>query len=444
MSRPIVAIVGRPNVGKSSFFNYISGRRISIVDDSPGVTRDRIYTHYEWRNKEFMMIDTGGIEPKTTEVILEKMREQAQIAMDMADVILFMVDFKDGLTSVDMDIANIIRKTKKPCIVVVNKVDKVGQTPPEVYEFYNIGFESVLPVSSAQALGLGDLLDEVYDLFKDQDLNEDEEKTIGVSVVGKPNAGKSSLVNKILGEGRMIVSDVAGTTRDAVDSLVRKGEDFFNFIDTAGIRKKSKIHEDLEKYSIIRAWGAIERSDVCVIMIDAVDGITEQDTKIAGYAHDSGKASIVIVNKWDLVKKDTKTMEQFKKSVYNKLGFMTYAPILFISAKTGQRVDTIFCHIKTVYEQSVIRISTGMLNDVLNEAIAIVQPPSDKGRRLKVYYMTQVSIKPPTFVLFVNSKKLMHYSYERYIENQLRKNFGFYGTSIKMIIRQKDDDKKKG
>jgi GTP-binding protein len=440
MAKPIIAIVGRPNVGKSSFFNYISGRRISIVEDTPGVTRDRIYADYEWRGRQFTMIDTGGIEPDTSHFILKQMKVQAELAMDMADVILFMVDFKDGLTSADTEIANFIRKTKKPVFVVVNKVDQVGKTPAEVYEFYNLGFENVYPVSASQALGMGDLLDGVFQLFENREEEVSEENVIKVAVVGKPNAGKSSIINKILGEDRMIVSDVAGTTRDAVDSYVDKGEDRFLFIDTAGIRKKSKIIENIEKYSIIRAWGAVERADVCVIMIDATDGVTEQDTKIAGFAHESGKGCIIIVNKWDLVEKETGTLEEYKKQVHEKLGFMQYAPVLFVSALTGQRLNTLFEQIKTVYEQSVIRISTGMLNDVLNESIAMVQPPSDKGRKLKVYYLTQVSIKPPTFVLFVNSRKLMHYSYERYIENQLRKNFGFYGTPIRLISREKEND----
>jgi GTPase len=440
MAKPIIAIVGRPNVGKSSFFNYISGRRISIVEDTPGVTRDRIYADYEWRGRQFTMIDTGGIEPDTSHFILKQMKVQAELAMDMADVILFMVDFKDGLTSPDIEIANFIRKTKKPVFVVVNKVDQVGKMPAEVYEFYNLGFENVYAVSATQALGMGDLLDEVFQLFENKEVEEIDENVMKVAVVGKPNAGKSSIINKILGEDRMIVSEVAGTTRDAVDSYVDKGDDRFLFIDTAGIRKKSKIIENIEKYSIIRAWGAIERADVCVIMIDATDGVTEQDTKIAGFAHESGKGCIIVVNKWDLVEKETGTLEEYEKTVHEKLGFMLYAPVIFVSALTGQRLNTLFDQIKTVYEQSIIRISTGMLNDVLNESIAMVQPPSDKGRRLKVYYLTQVSTKPPTFVLFVNSKKLMHYSYERYIENQLRKNFGFYGTPIRLISREKEND----
>jgi GTP-binding protein len=441
MGRPVVAIIGRPNVGKSSFFNYVSGKRISIVEDTPGVTRDRIYTDVEWRGRKFLMIDTGGIEPKTNDFILKQMKRQAELAIDTADILLFMVDVKDGLTAADMEIATILRKSKKPIIVAVNKVDRIGQTPPEVYEFYNIGLETVCPISSIQGLGMGDLLDEIYNLFKDIPEEVEDDSIIKVAVIGKPNAGKSSIINRILGEERLIVSDVPGTTRDAIDTYIEQGDDKFIFIDTAGIRKKSKITENIERYSIVRAWAAVERADVCVIMIDATEGVTEQDTKIAGFAHDSGKASVVVVNKWDLVEKETGTLEEYRKQVYEKLGYMTYAPILFISAKTGQRVGQIMEHVKTVYEQSVIRISTGTLNDVLNDAIAMVQPPSDKGRRLKIYYMTQVSIKPPTFVLFVNNQELMHYSYRRYIENQLRKSFGFYGTPIHFNIREKNNDK---
>ena len=441
MARPVVAIVGRPNVGKSAFFNYISGKRISIVEDTPGVTRDRIYTDVEWSGRKFLMIDTGGIEPKTDDFMLKQMKRQAQLAIDTADVILFMVDVKDGVTAADGEIATLLRKTKKPIIIVVNKVDRVGQTPPEVYEFYNLGFETVCPVSSIQGLGMGDLLDEVYKHFKEIPEEEEDDSIIKVAVVGKPNAGKSSIINKMLGEERLIVSDVPGTTRDAIDTLVERGEEQYIFIDTAGIRKKSKINENIERYSTIRSWTAIERADVCVIMIDATAGITEQDSKIAGYAHDNGKGSIVVVNKWDLVEKETGTLEEYRKKIYEELGFMTYAPVLFISAKTGQRVDQIMDHVKTVYDQAVIRISTGTLNDVLNDAIAMVQPPSDKGRKLKLNYITQVSIKPPSFVLFVNNQELMHYSYVRYIENQLRKAFGFYGTPIRFIIREKNREK---
>jgi GTP-binding protein len=441
MSKPIVAIVGRPNVGKSAFFNYVSGKRISIVEDTPGVTRDRIYTEVEWSGRKFILIDTGGIEPKTNDFILQQMKRQAEIAIETADVLLFMVDFKDGVTAGDMEIANMLRKSKKPVIVIVNKVDRIGQTPAEVYEFYNLGFDTVVPVSSIQGLGMGDMLDEIYTHFKDINVQEEDESVIKIAVVGKPNAGKSSIINKMLGEERLIVSDIPGTTRDAIDSFIEKGEDKFILIDTAGIRRKSKIHENIERYSILRAWTAVERSDVAVIMIDATLGVTDQDTKIAGFAHDNGKASIIVVNKWDLVEKETGTLEEYRKQVYEQLGFMTYSPVLFISAKTGQRVEQILDHVKTVYEQSVTRIATGTLNDVLNEALAMVQPPSDKGKRLKVYYVTQISIKPPTFVLFVNKKELMHYSYERYLENQFRKMFGFYGTPIRFFIRQKERDK---
>lgn len=438
--KALVAIVGRPNVGKSTFFNYLAGKRISIVEDTPGVTRDRIYTEVEWRNRKFTLIDTGGIEPYSEDKIMKQMKNQAEIAIETADVIIFMVDMKDGLTASDREVATMLRKSKKPIILAVNKVDKVGELPAEVYEFYNLGMDNLMPISSIHGLGVGDLLDEVFKYFPDEAEEEYDEEVIKVAVVGKPNAGKSSLINKILGEERVIVSDIPGTTRDAIDTYVENEEGKFVFIDTAGIRRKSKITENIERYSAIRSWTAIERADVCLIMIDAVEGVTEQDTKIAGYAHEQGKASIIVVNKWDLVEKTTGTLEEYRKTVLEKLGFMLYAPVVFISAKTGQRVDKIYDLVKYVANQAALRITTGVLNDLLNEAIAMVQPPSDKGRRLKIYYMTQASVKPPTFVLFVNNMELMHYSYERYLENQLRKSFGFEGTPIRFLIREKEKE----
>lgn len=441
MVRPVVAVVGRPNVGKSTFFNYIAGKRISIVEDTPGVTRDRIYTEVEWRGKTFTVIDTGGIEPYSEDKILQQMRRQAELAIETAHVIIFMVDAKDGMTATDKEIATMMRKSGKPVILVANKVDRVGDPPPEVYEFYNLGMGDVLSISSVHGLGIGDLLDEVYKYFPEDMEEPYDEDVIKVAVIGKPNAGKSSLINKILGEERVIVSDIPGTTRDAIDTYVEAGEDKYVFIDTAGIRRKSKIEENIERYSIIRAWNAVERSDVCLIMVDAQDGVTEQDTKIAGYAHEQGKASIIVVNKWDLVEKETGTLEEYRKVVHEKLGFMTYAPVIFISAKTGQRVNKLYELIKYVANQSAMRISTGMLNDLLAEATAMVQPPSDKGKRLKIYYGTQSDVKPPTFVIFVNNMELFHYSYERYLENQLRKSFGFEGTPIRFIHRERDEKK---
>lgn len=440
MAKPVVAIVGRPNVGKSTLFNYIAGRRISIVEDTPGVTRDRIYIEAEWRNRKFMLIDTGGIEPYSEDKILQQMKRQAEIAIETADVIVFLVDVKDGMTASDKEVASMLRKAKKPIVLAVNKVDRVGAPPADAYEFYNLGLGDIITISSIHGLGMGDLLDEVYNHFPETDQDEYGEDVIKVAVIGKPNAGKSSLINKVLGEERVIVSDIPGTTRDAIDTYIEKGDDKFVFIDTAGIRKKSRIVENIEKYSVIRSWTAVERADVCLIMIDAVDGVTEQDTKIAGYAHDQGKASIVIVNKWDLIEKKTGTLEEYRKVVLEGLGFMTYAPVLFISAETGQRVGKVFELIKFVANQASFRISTGMLNDLVSEAVAIVQPPSDKGKRLKVYYMTQSGIRPPTFIIFVNDIELMHYSYQRYLENYLRKSFGFEGTPIRFILREKDKE----
>lgn len=437
MAKPIVAIVGRPNVGKSTFFNYIAGQRISIVEDTPGVTRDRIYTEVEWRSRKFTLIDTGGIEPYSEDKIMQQMKRQAEIAIETAQVIVFMVDAKDGMTATDKEVTTMLRKSQKPIILVVNKVDRVGDPPPEVYEFYNLGLGDVFTISSVHGLGMGELLDEIFEHFPENDNEEYDEEVIKVAVIGKPNSGKSSLVNKVLGEDRVIVSEIAGTTRDAIDTFVEDGEDKYVFIDTAGIRRKSKITENIERYSAVRSWAAVERADVCLIMIDAEDGVTEQDTKIAGYAHEQGKASIIVINKWDLVEKETGTLEEYRKVVMEGLGFMTYAPVMFISAKTGQRVNKLFELIKFVSNQAAFRISTGMLNDLVNESVAMVQPPSDKGKRLKILYMTQVGVKPPTFIIFVNNMELMHYSYQRYIENQLRKSYGFEGTPIRFILREK-------
>jgi len=437
--KPIVAIVGRPNVGKSSFFNYIAGKRISIVEDTPGVTRDRIYADAEWRGRSFTMIDTGGIEPESSDTILAQMREQAKVAMDMADVIIFMVDVKDGVTASDYEVANMLRRKSKPVVLVCNKVDNIGATPPEVYEFYNLDMGDPLPISTIQGLGMGDVLDAVYEGFKDIPEEEDDSEVIKVALIGKPNVGKSSLINKILGEDRVIVSDIAGTTRDAIDTDFERDGQKFTFIDTAGVRKKSKVNEKIEKISILRTMTAIERADVCMILIDANEGVTEQDTKVAGLAHEAGKGVIIVVNKWDIHQKETGTLEKYRKKVYEDLAYMTYAPVAFVSAMTGQRVEKLFELIKFVADQNAMRIPTGVLNDVINEAIAMVQPPSDKGRRLKVLYVTQVSTKPPTFVIFVNSKKLMHFSYTRYLENQIRKNFGLEGTPLRFIIREKSD-----
>ncbi len=440
MAKQVVAIVGRPNVGKSTLFNYLTGKRISIVEDTPGVTRDRIYAEVEWRNRKFTLIDTGGIEPYTEDTIMQQMKRQAEMAIETANVIIFMVDGKEGMTASDKEVATMLRKTSKPVILVVNKVDNIGEPPPEIYEFYNLGMGEIFPISSAHGLGIGELLDEIYKYFPEEDTEEYDENIIKVAVIGKPNAGKSSLINRILGEERVIVSDIPGTTRDAIDTYVEHGNDKYVFIDTAGIRRKSKIKENIERYSVVRSWAAVDRADVCIIMIDAVDGVTEQDAKIAGYAHEQGKASIIAVNKWDLIEKETGTSEEFVRTIHEKLSFMLYAPVIFISAKTGKRVNRIFQLIKHVAEQASFRISTGMLNDILNESVAMVQPPSDKGRRLKIYYMTQASVKPPTFVVFVNNAELMHYSYERYLENQLRKSFGFEGTPIRFIYREKGEE----
>lgn len=438
MGKPVVAIVGRPNVGKSTFFNYISGRRISIVEDTPGVTRDRIYAECEWRSRKFTLIDTGGLEPFTGDFIKKQMIRQAEIAIETADVIIFMVDLKTGLTASDHDIAVMLRKSEKPVVVAVNKVDNIGNIPTDAYDFYNLGIGELHTISSLHGLGMGDLLDAVYQYFPPETGEEEDDDTIRVAVIGKPNAGKSSLINRILGEERVIVSDIPGTTRDAIDTLVERNGKRYTFIDTAGIRRKSRIDENVERYSVIRSWAAVDRADVCIIMIDAQDGVTEQDTKIAGYAHEQGKASIIAVNKWDIVEKETGTLEKYREKVRRQLEFMSYSPIAFISAKTGQRVERVFELVDYVYDQASFRVQTGMLNDVLNEATAMVQPPSDKGKRLKIYYMTQAGIKPPRFILFVNNIELMHYSYERYIQNTLRSNFGFEGTPIQFILRERD------
>lgn len=437
--KPVVAVVGRPNVGKSTLFNKISGKRISIVEDTPGITRDRIYADAEWRGHSFTLIDTGGIEPNAKDVILAQMRNQANLAIDMADVILFMVNVRDGLTAADKDVAAMLQRCDRPVILVCNKVDAPGEPPMELYEFYNLGLGDPVPVSSVHGMGVGDLLDEVIAHFPPQDMSAEEEDVIRVAVIGKPNAGKSSLINRILGEERVIVSNIAGTTRDAIDTVYEKNGQKYILIDTAGMRKRGKINEDVERYSVVRALAAVERADVCVIMIDATEGVTEQDTKIAGYVHEQGKASIIAVNKWDLVEKETNTMKNFKASVKEGLNFMMYAPSVFISALNGQRIDALFEMIPQVLEQNKKRISTGLFNDVLNEATAMVQPPSDKGKRLKIYYGTQSGIQPPTFVLFVNSKDLAHYSYIRYLENQLRAKFSFEGTPIKIIVREKGE-----
>lgn len=437
MAKPVVAIVGRPNVGKSTFFNYITGRRISIIEDTPGVTRDRIYSEGEWRGQSFTIIDTGGLEPFTGDYIKQQMVRQAEIAMETADVIVFLLDMKTGLTAADYDVATLLRKTEKPVIVAVNKVDQVGDMPPDAYEFYNLGMGEIYTISSIHGLGMGELLDAIYEHFPKDISEQEDDDIIKVAIIGKPNAGKSSLINNILGEERVIVSDIPGTTRDAIDTPVERNGKKYIFIDTAGIRRKSRIEENIERYSVLRAWTAVDRADVCIIMIDGVDNVTEQDTKIAGYAHEQGKACIIAINKWDAVEKETGTLERYRETVKQRLEFMSYAPVVFISAKTGQRVERLFELVDFVFDQASFRLQTGMLNDVLNEAMAMVQPPSDKGKRLRIYYITQVGIKPPKFILFVNDRELMHFSYERYLMNTLRSNFGFEGTPIHFIIREK-------
>ncbi len=439
MSKPIVAIIGKPNVGKSTFFNYLAGSRISIVQDTPGVTRDRIYADTNWRGREFTLIDTGGIEPNSEDIILSQMREQANLAISMADVILFLTDIKQGVTAGDREIALMLKKSGKPIVLVCNKADNYQKDKESAYEFYNLGLGDPYPISATNALGIGDVLDEIYEKFPPKEENEEESNIIKVAVIGKPNVGKSSLINKLLGENRAIVSDIAGTTRDAIDTEFENENGKYVLIDTAGIRKKSKIKESIEKFSIMRTLLAIERADVCLMMIDAQEGVTEQDTKIAGEAHEAGKGVIIVVNKWDAIEKETGTLEKYKKEVYDKLKYLSYAPIIFISAKTGQRVNKLFDLINKVNEQNSMRISTSILNQVINEAIAIVQPPTDKGKRLKILYGTQASTKPPTFVIFVNNKDLFHFSYERYLVNQIRKEFGLEGTPVRIIVREKLD-----
>lgn len=441
MRRHVVAVVGRPNVGKSTLFNRIAGERISIVEDTPGVTRDRIYADVEWLNHSFTMIDTGGLDPKTDNIILKQMYQQAEVAIDTADVIMFVVDIKTGIVDGDLEVANLLRKSKKPIVLVVNKVDNMREEPLDIYEFYSLGLGNPIPVSAGQALGLGDMLDEVVSHFSTIDKDEQEDEYIRVAIVGKPNVGKSSLINKILGEDRLIVSDVPGTTRDAIDTYYQKDGQKYIFIDTAGMRKKSKIKENIERYSIVRAVAAVERCDVCILIISAEEGITDQDTKIAGIAHERGKAAIIAVNKWDAIEKDNKTMNKFIKDIEHELAYMPYAPKIFISALTGQRLNRVFENIKIVSENSTLRISTGMLNDVLIEAMAMNQPPAEKGKALKIYYITQVSVKPPTFIIFVNDTSLLHFSYKRYIENQIRLAFGFVGTPVHFISRNKSERK---
>lgn len=442
MSLPVVAIVGRPNVGKSTLFNKLSGHRISIVEDTPGVTRDRIYFETEWSGRRFMIVDTGGIEPVTDDLILKQMRTQAEIAISHADVIIFMTELKTGVTAADEDIARMLMRCKKPIILAVNKVDTIGALPPEIYEFYSLGLGEPYALSAIHGTGSGDILDKVLEYLPEEHEEETDDDLIKVAVIGKPNAGKSSIINKLLGEERVIVSDVAGTTRDAIDTYLENSHGKFMFIDTAGIRRNSKIEDNVEKYSVLRAKMAVERADVCLIMIDANEGVTAQDERIAGIAHNAGKGCIVVVNKWDSIDKDNDSVNNYRKDVYEALSYMTYAPILFVSAKTGQRVERLFELITFVKGQSVMRISTGTLNDLLNDAMARVQPPTDKGRRLKIYYMTQVDVTPPTFVLFCNDAELFHFSYQRYIENVLRSTFGFEGTPIKLVIRQKGDNEK--
>ena len=438
MSKPIVAIVGRPNVGKSTLFNVLAGETISIVKDTPGVTRDRIYADCNWLNMNFTLVDTGGIEPDSRDIILSQMREQAQIAIDTADVIIFIVDVRQGLQDSDSKVADMLRKSGKPVVLAVNKVDSIQKFGNDVYEFYNLGIGDPIPVSAASRLGIGDLLDEVSRHFTLEQLEEEEDVRPKVAIIGKPNVGKSSIINKLLGENRVIVSNIAGTTRDAVDTEVVYNGTEYIFIDTAGLRRKSKIKEDLERYSIIRTVSAVERADVVILVIDATEGVTEQDAKIAGIAHDRGKGIIVAVNKWDAIEKNDKTIYEFTKKIKDTLSFMQYAEMVFISAVTGQRMNKMFELIDMVRENQTMRIATGVLNEIMTEAVAMQQPPSDKGKRLKLYYMTQVAVKPPTFVIFVNDKELMHFSYVRYLENRIRESFGFKGTALKFLIRERN------
>lgn len=439
MSRPVVAIVGRPNVGKSTLFNTLAKEKISIVQDTPGVTRDRIYADVSWLNYNFTIVDTGGIEPESSDIILKSMREQAEIAINTADVIMFITDVRQGLVDADGKVADMLRRSGKPVVLVVNKVDSFEKFMPDVYEFYNLGIGDPMPVSAASQLGLGDMLDEVVKHFGDNSKDEAEDERPRIAIIGKPNVGKSSIINKLLGEDRVIVSDIAGTTRDAVDTTIKRNGQEYVFIDTAGLRRKSKIKEEIERYSIIRTVSAVERCNVAVLVIDAEEGITEQDTKIAGIAHERGKGMIIVVNKWDKIEKDDKTIYKFTENVRNKLSYMPYAEMLFVSAKTGQRLPKLFETIDAVIENHSLRIATGVLNEIMAEAVALNQPPSDKGKRLKLFYITQVAVKPPTFVIFVNDKELMHFSYTRYIENKIRETFGFKGTPLKFIIRERKE-----
>ncbi len=439
MSRPIVAIVGRPNVGKSTLFNALAGQQISIVKDTPGVTRDRIYADVTWLNMQFTLIDTGGIEPESKDLILSSMRQQAQIAIDTADVIMFITDVRQGLVDADFKVADMLRRSHKPVVLVVNKVDSFNKMMPDVYEFYNLGIGDPIPVSAASRLGLGDMLDEVTSHFSAEDMTEEEDERPKIAVVGKPNVGKSSLINKLVGEDRVIVSDIAGTTRDAIDTPVKYNGREYVFIDTAGLRRKSKIKEELERYSIIRTVTAVERADVVVLLIDAAEGVTEQDAKIAGIAHERGKGMIIAVNKWDAIPKNDKTIYKFTEEIREKLAYMPYAELIFISALTGQRLNKLYETIDAVIENCALRVGTGVLNEILTEAVAMKQPPSDKGKRLRLYYITQVSVKPPTFVIFINDKELTHFSYTRYIENKIREAFGFRGTPMRFIYRERKE-----
>lgn len=439
MSKPVVAIVGRPNVGKSTLFNALAGEKISIVKDTPGVTRDRIYADVTWLDKDFTLIDTGGIEPESNDVILSQMREQAQIAIDTADVIIFITDVKQGLVDSDLKVADMLRRSKKPVVLVVNKVDSFDKYLADVYEFYNLGIGDPVPISASSRLGLGDMLDKVAEHFPEHKGEEVEDERPRIAIVGKPNVGKSSIINKLLGEQRVIVSDVAGTTRDAIDTEIVHNKKEYVFIDTAGLRRKNKIKEELERYSIIRTVTAVERADVVLVVIDAAEGVTEQDAKVAGIAHERGKGVIIVVNKWDAIEKNDRTMREYESEVRRVLSFMPYAEIMYVSAVTGQRLSKVFDMIDMVIENQTLRVATGVLNEILMEAVAMQQPPSDKGKRLKIFYMTQVSVKPPTFVIFVNDKELMHFSYLRYIENKIREAFGFKGTSLKFFVRERKE-----
>ena len=439
MSKPIVAIVGRPNVGKSTLFNALAGENISIVKDTPGVTRDRIYAEVTWLNREFTMIDTGGIEPDSRDIILSQMREQAQIAIDTADVIIFLTDVRQGLQDADSKVADMLRRSGKPVVLVVNKVDSFEKFMPDVYEFYNLGIGDPLPISASSRLGIGDMLDEVTKYFPEGTGEEEEDDRPRIAIVGKPNVGKSSIVNKLLGKNRVIVSNIAGTTRDAIDTAIKYNGKEYIFIDTAGLRRKNKIKEELERYSIIRTVTAVERADVVLMVIDATEGVTEQDAKIAGIAHERGKGIIIVVNKWDAIEKNDKTMYEFEKQIRQTLAYMPYAEIMYVSAETGQRLNKLYEMIDMVMENQTLRVATGVLNEIMTEAVAMQQPPSDKGKRLKLYYITQVSVKPPTFVIFVNDKELMHFSYTRYLENKIREAFGFRGTSLKFFIRERKE-----